>query len=338
MPSSSQQPGSAPATPKQAIQPTQLTRPTDPTSTPTNGNSTRRALVIGNWKMNGDLATNGRLLGALRERLDSKLLAHVEVAVCPPFPYIAQAAEQLVIAGTSGANAGANSGVRWGAQNVARTPNGAFTGEVSVAMLVDLGCDWVLVGHSERRQLFGETDEGVAARTSIAIANGIRPVICVGETLEQREAGVTEQVLGAQLGAVLPALAGVAPDRYVLAYEPVWAIGTGKTASPEQAQDVHHFLRGALASGLSDGSTPGKGSAGAAAAAQVRILYGGSVKGSNAAELFARPDVDGGLIGGAALVADDFVAICEAAAVRGAGATRDLRPAGSGSARNLQTK
>ncbi len=269
----------------------------------------RRALVIGNWKMNGDVAANERLLGALRTQLDASLLADVDVAVCPPFPYLSQAASWL-----------AESGTAWGAQDVARTPNGAFTGEVSAAMLADLRCRWVLVGHSERRQLFAETDDDVAAKVAIALEHGLCPVICVGETLAQRESDVTEAVLGAQLAAVLPALAGVAPDRYVLAYEPVWAIGTGRTATPEQAQAVHRFLRTSLGERLSDAA----GMAGAPVAARVRMLYGGSVKGSNAAELMRQPDVDGGLIGGAALVADDFVAICRAAA---AGQSQVRRPA-----------
>ncbi|MGE0310484.1 MAG: triose-phosphate isomerase [Lautropia sp.] len=269
--------------------------------------SARRALVIGNWKMNGTVAANERLLGALRAQIDASLLADVDVGVCPPFPYLSQAASWL-----------AETGTRWGAQDVARTGDGAYTGEVSAAMLADLRCTWVLVGHSERRQLFGETDADVAAKVAIALEHGLSPVICVGETLAQRESDVTEQVLGAQLRSVIPALAGVAPDRYVLAYEPVWAIGTGRTASPAQAQAVHGFLRASLGRGLSETA----GMAGEQVAARVRMLYGGSVKASNAAELFGQPDVDGGLIGGAALVADDFVAICRAAAARASGAGR----------------
>ena len=259
----------------------------------------RQALVIGNWKMNGDIAANERLLGALRAQLDQALLARVDVAICPPFAYLSQAATWLGETGTT-----------WGAQNLAATANGAFTGEVSATMLADLRCSWVLIGHSERRQLFGESDEKVAAKVAIALANGLKPVICVGETLEERKAELTERVLGGQLGAVLPMLAGVSPAQYVLAYEPVWAIGTGQTASPAQAQAVHQFLRRSLAEGLSGNA----GMAGVDVASRVRILYGGSVKGSNAAELFGQPDVDGGLIGGAALIADDFVAICKAAA------------------------
>ena len=262
-------------------------------------NADRRGLVIGNWKMNGDIAGNERLLGALRTQLDAALLADVDVAVCPPFPYLSQTASWL-----------AETGVGWGAQNLARTENGAFTGEVSASMLTDLRCTWVLLGHSERRQLFGETDADVATKVGLALANGLKPVICIGETLDERNADVTQRVLGSQLAAVLPVLGGMAADRYVLAYEPVWAIGTGRTASPEQAQEVHGFLRRTLASGLASAL----GTAGADIASQVRILYGGSVKGANANELFGQADVDGGLIGGAALIADDFVSICRAAA------------------------
>lgn len=259
----------------------------------------RRPVVIGNWKMNGDVAGNERLLGALRVQLDRSLLDRVEVAVCPPFPYISQASTWL-----------GDTGAGWGAQDIARTGNGAFTGEVSGAMLADLRCSWVLVGHSERRQLFGETDADVAVKVKLALDSGIRPVICVGETLEERQSNVTERVLGRQVAAVAPVLAGIAPDRYILAYEPVWAIGTGLTATPAQAQAAHAFLRDSLARGLAlaPGGIDGEGFAG-----KVRILYGGSVKPGNALELFEQADVDGGLIGGAALVAEDFVAICKAA-------------------------
>ena len=252
----------------------------------------RQPLVIGNWKMNGDLSANERLLGALRAQLDRVLLDRVEVAVCPPYPFISQAATWL-----------GDTGAQWGAQDVARQDNGAFTGEVSAGMLADLRCRWVLIGHSERRQLFGETDELVAAKARQVLAHSIRPVICLGETLQERQSGVTEQVLGRQLDAVTAFLAECKAADYALAYEPVWAIGTGLTASPDQAQSAHAFLRGRLAaSGVAD-------------AGKVRILYGGSVKAANAIDLFEQDDVDGGLIGGASLVADDFVAICKAAAV-----------------------
>jgi triosephosphate isomerase len=259
----------------------------------------RQPIVIGNWKMNGDVTGNEALLGALRAQLDRSVLDRVEVGVCPPFPYISQAATWL-----------GDTGATWGAQDVARTANGAFTGEVSAAMLRDLRCTWVLVGHSERRQLFGESDADVAAKVAIAIEQGIQPVICVGETLEERQSNVTERVLGGQLEAVIPVLAGVDPSRYVVAYEPVWAIGTGLTATPAQAQAAHAFLRRTLALGL---SAAADADAGETAAAGVRLLYGGSVKSGNALELFEQADVDGGLIGGASLVAEDFVAICKAA-------------------------
>jgi triosephosphate isomerase len=279
-------------------------------------NGTRQPLVIGNWKMNGDLTTNERLLGGLRAQLDRVLLDRVEVAVCPPFPFISQVATWL-----------GDTGAQWGAQDVARQDNGAFTGEVSASMLADLRCRWVLVGHSERRQLFGETDEAVADRAARALAHGVRPVICLGETLEERQAEVTEAVLARQLDALLPVLASkpggdegdgadaagarrIGAADYVLAYEPVWAIGTGLTATPAQAQAVHAFLRSRLSqSGIAD-------------ADKVRILYGGSVKAANAIDLLEQDDVDGGLIGGAALVAEDFVAICKAAA---AAASRKAR-------------
>ena len=260
----------------------------------------RRSIVIGNWKMNGDVTGNERLLGALRLQLDRGLLDRVEVGICPPFPYVSQVATWL-----------GDTGATWGAQNVARTADGAFTGEVSAAMLRDLRCTWVLVGHSERRQLFGETDEDVATKTALALELGIRPVVCVGETLEERQSNVTERVLAEQIKAVAPVLAEADAADYVIAYEPVWAIGTGLTATPAQAQAAHAFLRKSLAQAMTGAI---KADAAEAAASQARILYGGSVKAANALELFEQTDVDGGLIGGASLVAEDFVAICKAAA------------------------
>ena len=252
----------------------------------------RRPLVIGNWKMNGDLAQNERLLGGLRAQIDRPLLDRVDIAVCPPYPYISQAATWL-----------GDTGVRWGAQDVAAQGNGAFTGAVSGEMLNDLRCAWVLVGHSERRQLFGESDAVVAAKVEKARAAGVRPVICLGETLQERQAEATETVLGRQLDAALSVLAGAGADDFALAYEPVWAIGTGVTATPAQAQAVHAFLRARMVEALG------------LATSGVRILYGGSVKAGNAIDLFEQNDVDGGLIGGASLVAEHFVAICKAAAV-----------------------
>jgi triosephosphate isomerase len=211
--------------------------------------------------------------------------------VCVPFPYLAQA--QAALAGSS---------IAWGAQTLSEQAKGAYTGEVSASMLVDFGCKYVIVGHSERRSLYGESDELVASKYMAAQAAGLTPILCVGELLDERESGVTEAVVARQLDAVINAAGVASLARAVVAYEPVWAIGTGKTASPEQAQAVHAFIRGkiaALDSGVAD---------------QLVIQYGGSVKAGNAAELMAQPDIDGGLIGGASLVADEFIAICRAAA------------------------
>ena len=244
----------------------------------------RRKLVVGNWKMHGSRATNAALLEGL---LQARPFA-CDVAVCPPFPYLADVASTL-----------AASDLRWGAQDCSAHEQGAYTGEVSAAMLAELGCRYAIVGHSERRTLHGETDEVVAGKAQAALARGVTPVVCVGETLAQREAGQTEAVVKRQLSAVIHALAHCAGEM-VVAYEPVWAIGTGLTATPEQAQAVHALLRQQLRA-----ATP--------RADAMRILYGGSVKPDNAAALFAQPDIDGGLIGGAALKATDFVAICRAA-------------------------
>jgi triosephosphate isomerase len=246
----------------------------------------RKKLVAGNWKMHGSLAENAALLAALKPAL-----AGIEAVVCVPFPYLAQA--QAVLAGSS---------IAWGAQNLSEQSKGAFTGEVSASMLLDFGCRYVIVGHSERRSLNGESDELVASKYVAAQAAGLIPILCVGESLDEREAGVTEAVVARQLDAVIK-LAGVdSLAKAVVAYEPVWAIGTGKTASPEQAQAVHAFIRSKIAALNTE------------VANQLVIQYGGSVKAANAAELMAQPDIDGGLIGGASLVADEFVAICRAAA------------------------
>jgi len=233
----------------------------------------RARLVAGNWKMHGSRESNRALLDAI-------VAADVACAVCVPFPYLGQAAERL--RGTR---------VAWGAQTLSEHAQGAFTGEVSAAMLGEFGCRYVLVGHSERRHLFGETDAQVAAKFAAARAAGITPILCVGETLQERESGRTQEVVARQIDAVL-ARGGIGDA--VVAYEQVWAIGTGRTATPEQAQDVHAYLRQRLS-------------------AQTCLLYGGSVKADNAAAIFAMPDVDGGLIGGASLVAKDFIAICRAA-------------------------
>ena len=237
----------------------------------------RARLVAGNWKMHGSLAANRALLDAI-------VAADVACAVCVPFPYLSQTAERL--RGTR---------VAWGAQTLSEHASGAFTGEVSAAMLSEFGCRYVLAGHSERRQLFGETDAQVAAKSVAARDAGITPIICVGETLPEREAGRMQDVVARQLDAVLAQ--GDIGDA-VVAYEPVWAIGTGRTASPEQVQAVHGFLRKRLSE-------------------TTRILYGGSVKPDNAAAIFAMPDVDGGLIGGASLKAQDFIAICTVAQRKG---------------------
>ena len=246
----------------------------------------RKKLVAGNWKMHGSLAENAALLAAIKPAL-----AGIEAAVCVPFPYLAQA--QAALAGST---------IAWGAQNVSEQAKGAFTGEVSASMLLDFGCRYVIVGHSERRSLYGESDDLVARKYMAAQAAGLTPILCVGESLAEREAGVTEAVVARQLDAVMQAAGVDSLANAVVAYEPVWAIGTGKTASPEQAQAVHAFIRGKIAA------------LDAAVADGLVIQYGGSVKAANAAELMAQPDIDGGLIGGASLVADEFIAICRAAA------------------------
>lgn len=249
----------------------------------------RRKLVAGNWKMHGSLAGNRDLLNSLVQALGKG--GKADCAVCVPFPYLAQAQDRLK--GTA---------IAWGAQNISEHAQGAYTGEVSATMLNDFGCRYVLVGHSERRSLYGESNETVAAKFVAAVKAGLTPVLCLGETLDQREGGVTEKIVAAQLDTVIQAAGLPAFANAVVAYEPVWAIGTGRTATPDQAQEVHAFIRGRIA--RDD----------AALAQRLQILYGGSVKAQNAAELFGMADIDGGLIGGASLVAKDFLAICEAAA------------------------
>jgi triosephosphate isomerase len=246
--------------------------------------SGRRKLVVGNWKMNGNRVSNAELLEAI---VAARPYA-ADVAVCVPFPYLSETAVAL-----------AGSDIRWGAQDCSAHEQGAYTGEVSAAMLHDFGCRYAIVGHSERRAYHAESDALVADKAKAALARGVTPIVCVGETLEQREAGQTEAVVKRQLSVVIHTLAHCASEM-VVAYEPVWAIGTGRTATPEQAQAVHALLRAQLMA-----ATPH--------AAVMRILYGGSVKPDNAATLFAQPDIDGGLIGGASLKAEDFVAICRAA-------------------------
>lgn len=243
----------------------------------------RGKLVVGNWKMNGGLASNAALLVALlagwRPRADRTM------AVCVPFPYLGQARDALT-----------GSPVAWGAQDVSEHAAGAFTGEVAASMVAEFGCRFVLAGHSERRQLHGETDATVAAKAKRALAAGLTPIVCVGETLAERDAEAWQAVVGRQVDAVAAMLASEMP-LIALAYEPVWAIGTGRTATPGQAQEVHAFLRQRLRKAGAEG---------------VRVLYGGSVKAGNAGALFAMPDIDGGLVGGASLDAKEFLAIAGA--------------------------
>ena len=248
----------------------------------------RQPLVAGNWKMHGSRAENASLVNDLLDLLPAGKRA--EILVCPPFPYLLETGRLLK-----------DSGVQLGAQSVCAEAQGAFTGEVSAAMLKDVGCRYVLVGHSERRQLYAETDALVARKFVAAQAQGLVPILCVGETLEEREASLTLAVVSRQIEAVL-AVSGVKSlGHAVIAYEPVWAIGTGRTASGEQAQEVHAMIRTKVAA--LDARIGGS----------VRILYGGSVKASNAQELFAMPDIDGGLVGGASLKADEFARICAGA-------------------------
>lgn len=252
----------------------------------------RRPMVAGNWKMHGSQLSNAALLDGVLAGVGGTA---AEVVVCPPFVYLAEVAARL--AGTA---------VSLGAQDLCAEPGqGAYTGEVSAGMLRDVGCSHVIIGHSERRALFGETDALVARKSVAALAAGLVPIICVGELLEERDDGRTHEVVGRQLDAAIAGvressfgLAGL--ERCVIAYEPVWAIGTGRTATPEQAEDVHAFIRGRIAA--NDATIAGS----------MRVLYGGSVKAGNARELFDMPDVDGGLIGGASLKAEDFVAIVAA--------------------------
>jgi len=248
----------------------------------------RGRLVAGNWKSNGNLAANQRLLDYLRA--EAPRLRGVECAVCVPYPYLFQTRQLLD-----------GVAVAWGGQDVSQFGAGAFTGAVTAAMLLEFGCRYAIVGHSERRQIFGESDAVVAAKFAAAVKAGLTPILCVGETLQEREAGITEQVVGRQLDAVISEAGAAALGKAAIAYEPVWAIGTGRNATPEQAQAVHAYIRNRIAANA------------AAVAVELRILYGGSVKAANAAQLFAKPDIDGGLIGGASLVAEEFIAICRAA-------------------------
>lgn len=245
-------------------------------------------LVIGNWKMHGNLQTNKQLLEAILPALVGA--NQIETVICPPYPYLAQAAELLK-----------NSSLKLGAQSLSHFDQGPHTGEVCGHMLRDLGCQYALIGHSERRSQYGEDDQLVAEKFAAALAADLVPVLCVGETLEQRRNGETEQVVGEQIQAVLQRVGIKSLAHGVIAYEPVWAIGTGETATPLQVQSVHAHIRSLLAE------------QDCIVAESTRIIYGGSVKAHNASELFAQADVDGGLIGGASIEADSFTAICAAA-------------------------
>ncbi|MHB8623895.1 MAG: triose-phosphate isomerase [Sulfuricaulis sp.] len=248
----------------------------------------RRPLVAGNWKMNGSRAESLAILGTVKQGASS--ISKTELAVCPPFILIPLAAEKL-----------AGSQISWGGQNLSVHKSGAYTGEVSGPMLKDFGCTYVIVGHSERRMFYGENDALVGEKYGAAQAVGLVPILCVGETLQEREGNQTQAVVARQLDAVIDKYGIGSMKGAVIAYEPVWAIGTGKTATPQQAQDMHYFIRDRLAAKDKTVAT------------DVRILYGGSMKAGNAQDLLAQPDIDGGLIGGASLQPDEFLTICRAA-------------------------
>ncbi|MBK1718771.1 triose-phosphate isomerase [Thiocystis violacea] len=247
----------------------------------------RQPLIAGNWKLNGTKVSAKALMTAVLE--GAKEIGKAEIAVCPPFAFL-DLGERLLSGGR----------VRLGAQNVCTEAGGAYTGEVSAAMLAEFGCRYVICGHSERREYYGETDAIVARKLAVVVSNRMTPILCVGETLEQREQGRMQEVIASQIDAIIEHNGIASFGQLEIAYEPVWAIGTGKTASPEQAQEVHDFIRHRIAGHD------------ATIAAKVRILYGGSMKPGNAGELMSQADIDGGLIGGAALVAEDFLAICRA--------------------------
>jgi triosephosphate isomerase (TIM) len=249
----------------------------------------RKKIIAGNWKMNKTVSEAQNLAAAIKRDLDSE--AKVDVVLCPPFTAISAVSQ--AVSGTQ---------IAVGAQNMHYEPSGAYTGEISAEMLREQYCRYVILGHSERRQFFGETDASVNKKTVAALAAGLKPIVCVGETLEEREADRIEDVIRTQINGGLAGLSEADMKNVVIAYEPVWAIGTGKTASPEQAQEVHAFIRSLLV-GLSSQAT----------ADTVRIQYGGSMKPNNAAELLSKPDIDGGLIGGAALDAPSFIGIVKAA-------------------------
>jgi triosephosphate isomerase len=247
----------------------------------------RTPLVAGNWKLNGSRSSIKSLVDGLLSGISE--VGQTEVAVCPPFVYLNEVNQML-----------ADSAIAMGSQDVCAEDSGAFTGEVAGPMISEMGAVFAIIGHSERRSIYGESDELVARKFAAAQRHGLKPILCVGETLEEREKGVTEDVVARQIDAVINLMGVDALENAVIAYEPVWAIGTGMTATPEQAQDVHAFIRNRIAEKSGN------------VAEKIQILYGGSVKAANAAELFAMPDIDGGLIGGASLDADEFLTICKA--------------------------
>jgi triosephosphate isomerase len=247
----------------------------------------RRPLVAGNWKMNGSLDSIRELLKNITRSID---IVDIDVAVFPPFVYLAETQNLLT-----------DSVVKWGAQTVCESPPGAVTGEVAATMLKDFGCTYVLIGHSERRTFYAENDAVISEKWVMAQTANLIPILCVGESLEEREQNITEKIIARQIAAVIAAAGVASIERSVIAYEPVWAIGTGKTATPQQAQDVHAFIRSKIAEHD------------AKIADSVRILYGGSVKAANARALFTMPDIDGGLVGGASLQAQEFLSIAKAA-------------------------
>ena len=248
----------------------------------------RKILIAGNWKMNGSRASIKELLDGIKAGIGD--VSNAQMAVCAPSIYLSDVAEQL-----------SGSAIGWGAQDVSTEAQGAFTGEISAAMIKEFGCKYIIIGHSERRTYHNESDELVAKKFGVVVAAGLTPIFCIGETLEEREKGITEEVVARQVQAVIDMHGAAMLGKGVIAYEPVWAIGTGKTATPEQAQEVHAFIRGIIAK------------ADANVAENIIIQYGGSMNAANAKELLSQPDIDGGLIGGASLKADDFLTIGKSA-------------------------
>jgi triosephosphate isomerase len=249
----------------------------------------RRKIVVGNWKMNGSLAFNEALLKALVERIPQKISA--DIVICAPYPYLFQTQSYLK-----------NSSIRWGAQNVAKFESGAFTGEVSVSMLKEFGASYVIIGHSERSTAYCESDENIATKLMMVKQAGMTPILCVGESLIEREAGIMEKVVSKQLDTIVEMYGEDIFDETIIAYEPVWAIGSDMAASPEQAQTMHQFIREKLSPNAKVGKS-------------LKIIYGGSVNPQNALQLFSMPDVDGGLVGRASLNASDFQSICHSAEI-----------------------